>query len=160
VIKFNKRGQWKIQQMVFMILAVFIFFILVGLFFLTWTSRDVRNSYEELEKEQAISSLKVITDMTEFNCGSRESLCVDKDKLRIMRGNLSLNYADFFEVESIEFYVLGNSSESFLIYDSGQSQQKKYSTYVSVCEKDSLSGYVYDKCEVGKVLVGVKLVNG
>lgn len=155
----DKLGQWKIQQMAFMVLAVFIFFVLVGLFFLTWSSRDVRNSYEELEKEQAISSLKVITDMAEFNCDSRESLCVDKDKLRIMRGNRSLNYAEFFEVESIEFYVLGNSSERFLIYDSGQSEQKKYSTYVSICEKDSLGGYVYDNCDIGKVLVGVKLVD-
>ena len=52
-----KTAQMKIQQMAFMILAVFFFFVLVGLFFLGLEFRDIKKNSEQLKNEQAISSL-------------------------------------------------------------------------------------------------------
>lgn len=160
---YNNKAQWKIQQMAFMILGVFLFFVLVGLFFLGWQFRDVRSGFDELQREQAISSLRVVADMPELACdigNSRDSLCVDEDKLLIFRGDLGDDYENFWPVESIEVYKIGenNTNSKYSVYDSGQRNTKKYSTYVSICRKLNEGGYVYDNCEIGKILVGVRII--
>jgi hypothetical protein len=73
------RGQMKIQQMAFMIVAVFFFFVLVGLFFLEIQFKDVKSGAADLQKEQAISSLRVIADMPELNYDSGETMTVDEE---------------------------------------------------------------------------------
>jgi len=164
----EKSGQMKIQQMAFMVMGVFFFFILVGLFFVNIQFKDVKKSVEQLEEEQAISSLKVIADMPELSCGSRDSLCVDEDKLRVMSGSLGSDYESFWPVASVGVYRVypafssvvkcpGAGCNYFEIYDGGQSDVRKYSTYVSICKKLKEDGYVYDRCEVGKLVVGVKI---
>ena len=155
-MKKAKRAQLKIQQMAFMILAVFFFFILVGLFFLSWQSRGVKENFEQLQKEQAISSLSVVSDMPELNCDSRESLCIDEDKIYVMSN--SVQYEELWPVESVKIFKIYPVLESFVVYDSGQKNTKEYSTYVSVCKKMKEFGSVYNKCEIGKLVVGVKVL--
>jgi hypothetical protein len=165
--KMNK-AQMKIQQMAFMILAVFLFFVLVALFLMGVMFKDVRGTAENLQREQAISSLKVISGMSELNCDSRESLCLDKDKLRVMSGGIGTSYSQFWPVDSVKVYVVYPSSGSIIkcpavgcnyyeIYNSGQKGFEEYSTYVSICEDVSND---YEKCEIGKIVVGVKNVGG
>ena len=162
------RGQMKIMQMAFMIVAVFFFFVLVGLFFLSIQLKDVKGGAAQLQKDQAISSLKVIADMPELNYDSRESLIVDEDKLKIMSGNFSRAYDEFWPVASVGVYKLWPVADEikycpsagcnyYKLYDSEQTNTRTYSTYVSVCKKIKESGFVYDKCVVGKLEVGVKI---
>jgi hypothetical protein len=164
-----KSGQMKIMQMAFMILAVFFFFILVGLFFLTISFKDVRSEAARLDREQAISSLSVIADMPELNYDSRESMTLDKDKLRIMSGNFSGRYDSFWPVSSIGVYLIYPSFEKekkcpgvdcnyYEIYDSGRGNNQTYSAFVSVCEKVKEGGSIYDVCEIGKMVVGTRLI--
>ena len=75
--RLNKKGQMKIQQMAFMIVAVFIFFILAGIFLLRISFAGLYEDVDRLEREQAIKSLEVIADMQELNCGSSEYFCLD-----------------------------------------------------------------------------------
>ena len=156
----------KIQQMAFMILAVFLFFILVGLFFLGIQFRDVKKSAMQLQTEQAISSLRVIADMPELNYDSHESLSLDEDKLRIMSGNLGSHYSEFWPVASVKVYKIYPKFDGLVncpaldcnyyeVYENGQESVKTYSTYVSICRRIKENGYVYDRCEVGKLIVGV-----
>lgn len=160
-------GQMKIQQMAFMIVGVLFFFILVGLFFLGWQYKDLRESFENLQEEQAIASLEVIANMPEFNCESGESLCLDEDKLRVLSD--SSVYDDFWPVESIRVYKVFPSFDSVVecpdlecnyyeIYDSGQRNVREYSSYVSICQTNSEQGYVYEDCEIGKLVVGARLI--
>ena len=160
------RGQMEIQQMAFMILAVFLFFILVGLFFLGIQFRDIKKNVGQLQTEQAISSLKVIADMPELNYDSCESMSLDEDKLRIMSGNLGTYYSEFWHVASVKVYKIypkfnelvkcpALDCNYFEVYDNEQENVKTYSTYVSICKKIKETGYVYDKCKVGKLVVGV-----
>ena len=162
-----KRGQMKIQQMAFMILAVFFLFILVGLFFLAFELKDVHRDAAQLEKEQAITSLGVIADMPELNCDSRERLCLDKDKLKIMSGNFGKNYDSFWPVASVRVYQIYPAFDEqiecpavrcnyYEIFKSDQKDVREYSTYVSICEKVD-EGYRYDKCDIGKLLVGMRI---
>ena len=166
VNKNNKKAQWKIQQMAFMILAVFFFFILVGLFFLGWYMSDFQSRKESLLKQEAIASIEVISNMPELNCDSREEFCVDEDKLRIFSGNFARNYDNFWPVSSVRVYKVHPSFDSVVkcpapncnyyeIFDSGQENKVEYSGYVSICKKVREGNYVYDKCDIGKLLVGV-----
>ena len=162
-----RKAQMKIQQMAVMIVAVFFFFILVGLFFLGIVFKDVKGGAGQLQKEQAISSLEVIADMPELNYDSSWSMSVDEDKLRIMSGEFGDTYDLFWPVASVGVYKVYPRFDEIVecpgspdcnyyeIYDSGQSDVKTYSTYVSICKKVRESGSTYDDCEVGKLVVGV-----
>jgi hypothetical protein len=161
-------GQMKIQQMAFMIVAVFFFFILVGLFFLGIWLNDIKGNASQLQKDQTISSLGVIADMPEFNYDSSESMTIDEDKLIVMSGALGKDYDLFWPVASIEVYKIypsftsikecpGADCNYYKIYDNKQSNTKTYSSYISICKRVSEKGSVYDRCEVGKLVVGMKI---
>lgn len=168
VVLLKKKGQMQIQQMAFMIIAVFFFFVLVGLFFLGIQFKDIRGDAAYLQKEQAISSLRVIADMPELNYGSSESMTIDEDKLKVMSRDFGENYDLFWPVASIEVYKIypsfdevkvcpGADCNYYELYNNNQSNIKTYSTYVSICENVKEKGSVYDKCEIGKLVVGVKI---
>lgn len=163
----GKFAQMKIQQMAFMILAVFLFFVLVGLFFLSIELRSIRQEAAVLNEEAAVSSLQVISDMAEFNYDSGEPLTLDEDKLRVL-ATIS-GYDSFWGVSSIRVYKIYPANEIvrcpaqgcnyYEIYNDGQKNVKEYSTFVSICRKVREFSYVYDRCEIGKISVGVK-ING
>ncbi len=158
------KGQMKIQQMAVMIVAVFFFFVLVGLFFLGIVLKDVKGGAERLQKEQAISSLKVIADMSELNYDSTWSMSFDEDKLRIMSGEFGRNYDLFWPVASVGVYKVYPRFDEvkecpsvdcnyYEIWDNGQGDVKTYSTYVAICER--VKGMANGRCEIGKLVVGV-----
>lgn len=160
-----KKAQMRIQQMAFMIIAVFFFFVLVGLFFIGWSYKDIKSNYEELQKEQALSSLKVISNMGELNCEENTELCLDEDKLVVMSRK---DYSDIWPVASIRVYQLypkinktvlcpAPNCNYYQVYDSKQKNLKEFSTYVSICRRDTQNSYQYEKCNIGKLIVGVKL---
>jgi len=161
-------GQMKIMQMSFMIIGVFFFFVLVGLFVLGIAFGDVRSGAEELARAQAISSIGVIAGMSELNYDADDTMSVDEDKLKIMSGGFSNNYEDFWPVASIEVYKVYNVSREIVecpsvgcnyysVYSSGQRNIEKVSSYVSICKRVKEFGSVHNKCEVGKILVGVEI---
>ena len=156
----------KIMQMAFMIVAVFFFFVLVGLFFLGIKFNDLESSAARLERENAISSLSVIANMPELNYDSNEAFTLDDDKLRIMAGDTGGIYDELWPVASIGVYKLwpvatklkkcpGVDCNYYELYNNGQSNKKTFSTYVSICErvKEMPNG----KCSIGKLEVGVKI---
>ena len=154
-------AQFQIQQMAFMIVAVVIFFVLIGLFFLTYQSQGLKESHAQLEKDKAISSLSVIANLPEISCGD---LCLDIDKIEVLSKE---DYSGFWNVGSIKVYKIYPSFNSVVkcpavncnyweVFDGAQGNIKEYSTYVSLCRKNSEEGSIYDFCEVGKIAVGVK----
>ncbi len=166
MVIFKNRGQMKIQQMAFMLVGVFFFFMLVGLFLIRVQLGTITETVERLEQESAIESLEVIASMPELNCDSVTSLCLDRDKLGILSGDTI--YSDFWPVASIKVYLVSSEFETeilcpevncnyYEIFDNGQTNKKEVSTFVSVCETATESGYVYDNCEVGKLVVGVNM---
>ena len=164
----EKRGQMKIMQMAFMIIGVFFFFVLVGLFFLNFMIGDVQSGAYELQKRQAISSLEMIAGMNELSLDSRESMMLDEDKLMVMSGGLGDGYEDFWPVASLRVYKVyptfseekkcpGIDCNYYDIYDSGQVDVVTYSSFVSICKRVKEFGHIYDKCEIGKIVAGVKI---
>src|SRR3989344_5573246 len=93
-----KNGQLKIQQMVFMLLALTLFFILVVLFFLVIKTGDLQKDKVNLDREKAIGLVTKIASTPEFNFEGN-SRTVDMDKLMILQS--MKEYSNFFGVNGI-----------------------------------------------------------
>jgi len=100
------RAQYKIMQMVFMVLFIFLFFILVGIFLINSQSQGIKESAESLKRMQTISLIESLANSPEFSCGGTNSWCIDKDKLKIMSGELGETYSDFWQIASIEVLTI------------------------------------------------------
>lgn len=157
----------KIQQTIFMILGVFIFFILVGLFVLSIQFRGIQSNAQSLNEAEAINSLLAVTELTELSCASGTSSCLDGDKLEVMAKRK--NYANIWPFSSLEVYKIypafnkttecpGVGCNHYTVFNSGQNSSEKVSAYVNLCYQRMKDTQVYYDCEIAKVLVGVKKV--
>ena len=160
------RGQLRIDQMTFMLLAVVIFFVLVGLFAIVFFFSNLKNDVTALNKEQAESVAQRLAGNTEFSCG--KDYCINSDKLMALK-NMPV-YNSLWGVLSIEVMKLGNDSNQkectianypdcnvFTVMANNDSNQVPVSLFVSLCRKDNKNDYVYDKCELGRLLVAYKI---
>lgn len=168
MVVISNKAQFKIQQMAFMLIAVFIFFMLVALFFLQISLGGLRFSAEQLEREQVMNALLSWSELPEFSCSDRSSNCIDEDKIFVLGGSdYNLLYRDFWPVASIRVYRLNtNNTELVLcpqqncnyyeVYNSGQASRLEYSNYVSICKTGRIENQVLRVCEIGKISVGVR----
>lgn len=157
------RAQMKIQQMAFMIVALFFFFALVGLGFIAYTLKANQGNYEDLQKEEALKFVQSLADMPELSCGSGFS-CIDEDKIYALS---EIRDYDIWPVSSIKVYKIyplfsqkincpAPNCNYYEIFNSKQTNVREYGTYVPICKKIR-ENYVFTKCEIGKLVVGVKL---
>jgi hypothetical protein len=158
------KAQMKIQQMAFMILAVFLFFVMVGLFFLSIQMNDLKKNANQLKTEAAISSMQNLIYLPELTFYNQPN-AIDEDKLSVLSSKV-LDYSNFWPVASIRVYKIYPSFDKkikcpatdcnyYEIYDSAQKTIKTESTFVSLCTKVREQGYVYDDCDIAKLEVGV-----
>jgi len=151
--------------MAFMLVALFFFFTLVGLFVINIALKDVSKQADTLSSKAALSALRTIANMPEFSCSSSKEFCLDEDKLRVMSGASSESYAQFWPVASIQVYLLEHqrpevvtcpaaNCNHFKIYDSGQVSKQEVATFVSVCKQVRELNYVREDCQIGKLVVG------
>jgi hypothetical protein len=165
------KAQMKIQQMAFMIIAVFIFFVMVGLFFLNYHVRTISYSYNEIQEQKAVSSLSAIANMPELNCEDSKENCIDLDKLKVI-SQFSQNYTSLWPVYSISVYRVAAEGDEIIfgnevrcpatgcnVYHILESEEttSTYSKFVNICSKQRRQdNRIYDQCEIGKLVVGIK----
>jgi len=164
----NKFGQLKIQQMAFMLMAITLFFALVGMFFLTIQVSNIRESASVLEEKNALLLVTKLANSPEFSCGNSFGIagisCVDSDKVMALKNNIE-KYKDFWGTSSIEIrkiYPVSQrvecTSSSYpncnIIKINSEEISSEYSNFVSLCRKESMNGETYDKCELAKLIVG------
>jgi len=164
----SKKAQFKIQQMAFMLVFVFIFFSLVGLFFLQINLGSLRSSAIEFERKQVLSALLSWSELPELSCADGRSNCIDEDKIYILGlEKYTRVYSSFWPVSSIKVYLVNTNATSlvrcpqvdcnyYLVYDSGQESLVEYAGYVSVCRTERRENLIMRSCEMGKLAVGVK----
>jgi len=107
VPKSSRKGQLKIQEMAFMLLAVILLFALAGMFFLTIIFNDIKKNANLLEKEEAIAIAVNLADMPEFSCG--KELCIDADKLIVMQNRK--DYEGFWPIVSLTVAKVSRDAE-------------------------------------------------
>lgn len=163
----NKAGQMRIQQMAFMLMAVTLFFILVGIFVLVMRFSGLKEASKTLESENAMLLVSKLANSPEFSCENAFgalSNCIDADKVMALsnRGE----YKGFFGVAKIEIRKIypdnGNkvcNDENYEICGLIKVLERNVKTlpsssnFVSLCRKEVQGELTYDKCEMAKLIV-------
>ncbi|MBU1252643.1 MAG: hypothetical protein KJ905_03625 [Nanoarchaeota archaeon] len=167
----RKIGQMKIQQMAFMLIAVTLFFVFVGMFFLTFVFSDIKKSANLIEEKNALFLVSKLANSPEFSCGNSfdgfKANCIDSDKVMVLKGH-ETTYLGFWGVEKIsvrKIYPSGNSvecslgnypncNEIIILGTFGEDVSGVgVSNFVALCRKDNIEGIIDNKCEMAKVIV-------
>jgi hypothetical protein len=167
----KNKGQLKIQEMMFMLLGVFLFFMLVGLFVITILNSSIRQSANKIAEDSTILAVRSLSNSPEFICVDSRTNCVDEDKLIGLIK--SSNYKNFWPFSSLMIvkYSGFNKNESqmikcnsdnypncdvFSLFDKNKSE-RKVASFVALCRKELEGNRVYDKCEVARIIAGVEV---
>lgn len=164
----SKIAQMKIQQMIFMLIAVTLFFVLVGMFLLVVSFSGIQKSATELCEKNAMLLSTKLANSPEFSCGEAfggiKINCIDTDKVMVLKDSIS-KYRDFWDVTNIEVRKIfpiseekvcnkGNYPNCNLIKVKSKEEEGIYvSNFVSLCRKETFEGRSYDKCELGKIMI-------
>lgn len=152
------------QQMAFMLVAVVVFFALVGLFYFNIISRNLRGEANRLQEEQAIQLAKFVSMAGEFSCGS---YCVDFDRLMAVK-NMSV-YKNYWPVAYIKFKKITETNKECnfgnypacdyieLFRNTKINNTSSASDYVALCRYEKVNGYVERVCELGKIIIGYEV---
>lgn len=166
----GKRGQMKMQQMAFMLIAVTILFVFVGLFFLKIILSDNRQSANVLEEKNALLLVSKLADSPEFSCGSSfggpKSNCVDFGKVVALKDS-SEKYSKFWDVEGIIIRKVFPEEEKVctrenypdcgeIVIIEREGEGIGVSNFVSLCRKEKIDGIINDICEIARIIVYYK----
>jgi hypothetical protein len=164
----NKRAQMKIQQMSFMLLGVFLFFVLVGMIILTVSFSGLKQSATDLKEQNAMLLVTKLANSPEFSCGdvfgNQKTDCIDEDKVMMLKENVG-KYLDFWGVSNIEIRRIYPENRNItctvsnypncdtirLISKSNAGYDK--SNFVALCRKEIYKGAVVNRCEMAKIIV-------
>lgn len=163
----SKKAQLKIQQMIFMVLAITLFFILAGLFFLSVRITNLEKDVIELNRDKAVALVNKLASNPEFIFENIPN-AVDADKLMILKSEA--RYRDFFGVDGIiieKVYPISDSVECTLstypdcnkikIFTSKDSAVT--SSFISLCTKETIAGNSYNKCELARLMIDEAQIN-
>lgn len=154
----------KIKQMAFMLIAVMILFVLVGMFFLVSSFSGLKESATEIEKENAMLLVTKIANSPEFACGKSlgesRTNCIDEDKVMILKNRIE-NYKNFWGVSSITIRKIYPENEN-VICNKGdypdcdtikvlEGTGTEIANYVALCRKENDGSKIYNKCELAQI---------
>lgn len=163
---FAKKGQFKIQQMAFMLIAVTLLFVLVGIFLLVFKFSGLKDSATALEEKNAMLLVSKLANSPEFSCemayGNKVN-CVDSDKIMILRENIN-KYANFWGISGLEIRKISDEQEisctisnypncNLIKFSLNENKGISVSNFVSLCRKEITETNSYDKCELARIMV-------
>ncbi len=161
--------------MVFMIIAVFILFVIIGVIVLSGRISKLQNTAEEAQELNALTLASKIANSPEFSCGNsygnQISDCVDLDKVMALKGYIE-EYEDFWGVSNIEIRKIYPSEKEvecdytnypdcnwINLFDKEVSGYS-VSNYVSICNKRLNGQIASNNCDLGRIIIsyeGVEL---
>jgi hypothetical protein len=156
----NKKGQMKIQEMAFVLLAVVFLFALLFLFFARFQFVQMNERAEEVREARTITMLRVVSSMPELRCSrsfgsTTEVYCIDKDKLDAFSiTHIKNKYTSIWQSSHISEVVIEEvygGKERYFIYKSANEPENyfTYSTYIPLCE-ETIGNL---KCVVAKIKI-------
>ncbi|MAG07349.1 hypothetical protein CMI46_00865 [Candidatus Pacearchaeota archaeon] len=159
----RRKGQLKIQQMAFMLIAVTIFFSLILLFYVSMKTANLREDVLDSRREKAVGLVTKIAATPEFTFEG-VSRAVDADKLMVLRN--SKKYENFWGVKGIVIRKLyppsenvecttGNYPNCNVIKLFTNKNVADVASYVSLCRKDTISGSSYNRCELALLMIEI-----
>jgi len=167
-----RKAQLKIQEMAFMLVAVILFFILIGLFAVSIVYKNLQQSATQIQEERTLSAIENLAGSAEFICTGSKPNCVDADKLMALAGKRA--YDDFWSFSSLSVvkYSGFNKSEEDMVecsfanypdcdvlevYDKGVGGEKVIHSFVALCRREYENNYGYEKCEIAQLWAGSEM---
>jgi hypothetical protein len=163
----NKDGQFKIQQMSFMLLGTILFLILVGVFWLTLKSSTLNKDVSELKQQSAISLALTVSNSQELTCGEA---CIDMDKAFVIKDTRIME--ELWPIKSLQIRRIypqvsgetiincdaGNYPDCNMIrmerkVSSNSTTSGSASSYVKLCHMEKSGDYTYKKCDFGEIII-------
>ena len=166
----SNKGQMKIQQTAFVLIAVTMFFVLIGMFFLNMQFSKMEEAASELREREAQQLVSKLANSPEFSCGSSfegeiKGTCVDFDKAMALKKNIE-DYEEMWGVDGIELRKIYPVNETEGITECTnetypdcnkitfiESERTGKENFVTLCRKADLGYYTKSKCELGKLIV-------
>jgi len=157
----SKKGQLKIQEMAFVLVAVVFLGAMLFLFFAQFQQRLITEQAAEVREQRAYAMLDAIAGMPEFGCSGLDVLvCADEGKLEAFNGSTSAgaalqdSYAPFWESTSVSKIIIQEmypGNKSYTLYDDGKSHKSVVtkSTYIPLCR----STYLQTECSIARIKI-------
>ncbi|MFH1358952.1 MAG: hypothetical protein ABIH37_03635 [archaeon] len=169
----NKKSQLKIQEMAFMIVAVVLFFALVGLFVLSIVFVNIQDEATRIAEEKTLAAATSLADTPELSCIAAKVNCIDADKLISLVNLNNSQYDKFWPFSSLSVIQLSGFEKEeedlvectfanypdcdiFNVYDKKVDNERAIASFVALCRKDFQNDRTYDKCEVAKIVAGTE----
>ncbi len=167
----SNKGQMKIQQMSFMLIAVFLFFALVGMIVVSFMLGNLRESATALKEQNAKLLATRMASSPELWCGEvygREKTdCIDLDKAMALKANIR-EYSEFWGISSLEIRKVypatvpkreiecttSNYPDCNMITLINKTDSYDRSNYVALCRKEVYNSEIVNKCELGIIVIG------
>lgn len=160
------KGQMKIQQMAFVLVAIMIFFGLSALFFFSIRIKSLQQDAESLREAEVKALVQKMSSSPELSweltdCAS----CIDLDKALILKDRQS--YSGFWKLPLLQIEKIYPKENSTAIectkanYPDCQTitivkENKDYiahDAFVALCRHEQLPD-AHEKCELGKLIIG------
>ena len=162
----SSRGQMKIQEMAFVLVAIMIFFGLVIVLYLSIRLSSLRQDVSFLAQEEASTLVRNLAGSPELAFTVRDcSNCIDMDKVMALK-NLTAyrNFWNFDYLRIEKVYPAQKGECTNANYPNCQSitiiPKENFgappSAFVSLCRQAFENGEFYPKCELGKIYASVK----
>ncbi len=157
----SRKGQIKIQEMAFVLLAVVFLFGILLLFFARFQMTSIQKSAEEIRESRAITMLQVIAALPELRCsksfGTTAGIaCIDKDKvLAFETPGIRNSYSKLWQAANIAKITIEEvfpEGKSYIIYQ--KSTQKSiitHSTFTPLCEETTAGS----SCVIAKIKITI-----
>lgn len=167
--KYSK-GQIKIQEMAFVLLGIIAFFALVALFYFAIRSSSLTKEAEIGREDRARELVRRLSASPEFAFSGCQN-CLDFDNALIIKERTAYQKfwgLDYLRIEKV--YPNSDNPEcNKLNYPDCQGvtiikEGSEYGTpvwsFAALCRKESYSGEIYTKCELGKIYASGRAING
>ncbi len=160
------KGQMKIQQMAFVLVALMIFFGMIALIYFSIEIKTLRGDAESLQKEEAKELVRKLASTPEFAWVSQKcAYCIDLDKVMMLKSRGSYKgfwNLDFLRIEKVFPQSQGEceratypNCNTITILDK-ENYGSPYTAYVSLCHWEQEKGG-YTKCELGRIHASGKI---
>lgn len=165
----NQKGQLKIQQMAFVLVALMIFFAMAALFYFSIRSSNLRQDVEALREGEIMESVRKMSGSAEFAWTSAGdcSSCIDFDKVLMLKNRTS--YKGFWKniallkIERV-YPVFGEGTEctrenypmcdGVTLIDEDK-DFRSHRAFVALCRHESEG---YNRCDLGKIVMAFETI--
>jgi hypothetical protein len=168
-VKYSK-GQMRIQQMAFVLVALMIFFAMAAVFYFAVRFSMLEESSENLREQEAIETVRKMSGSPEFawTSGGSCAACVDFDKVLALKNRTSYQgfwrnvallrveriYPDFGGGVECTLQNYPNCDKITIIDE--KTNLRGHKAFVSLCRYEAVGGY--NRCDLGKIVIAFESV--